>query len=174
MVRYLGLVVAALIGGALIGLGARAASPVINQTVAIVDAADPFKQAGVDTSGNLKVIAAAGSATIGAVSSVQASATARGGSITTGGTSQTLMAANTSRKGFIVQNPCSATEQGIAAAENLYINLTSAATVSTNANLAVLPPCSSFSMGITAGVVSTELVTVIAATTGHIWLAKEF
>lgn len=100
--------------------------------------------------------------------------TARGGSITLGGTSQTLLAANASRKAFTVQNPCLATEQGIATAENLYINITSAATVSTNANLAVLPPCSAFSIGITAGVLTQEAVTVISATTSHIFYAKEF
>lgn len=116
----------------------------------------------------------AGTNTIGAVASVGATATARGLAITTGGTSQTLIAANASRKAFTIQNPCSASEQGIATAEDLAINLTSASTLTTSANLAVLAPCASFSMGITAGLVSTELVTGIAATTSHVVYIKEF
>lgn len=101
-------------------------------------------------------------------------ATARGGAITTGGTSQTLMAANAARKAFTIQNPCTAAEQGIATAENLYINITSAATVSTNVNLAVLAPCAEYSMGFSGGGVSQAAITVIGATTAHIWYAKEF
>lgn len=108
------------------------------------------------------------------IASTQGSAAAKGGAITLGGTSQTAIASNGSRKGFIIQNPCSATEQGIVTAEDLFINLTSAATVSTNVNLAALAPCASFSMGITGGIVSTEAVTVIGATTAHIWYGKEF
>lgn len=115
-----------------------------------------------------------GSNTIGAVSSVTASATGKGAAMTTGGTSQTLIASNVARKAFIVQNPCTAAEQGIVTAENLYINLTTASTTNSSANLAVLAPCSSFEMGIGAGVVSTEAVTVNAATTAHVILSKEF
>lgn len=112
----------------------------------------------------------------GAVTAVsaQAAATARGATITAGGSSQTLMAANGSRKALIVQNPCTAAEQGIAAAENLAVNLTAAASLSTSANLAVLEPCGSVSLGIGSGVVSTEPVTVNAVTTGHVVYAKEF
>lgn len=121
-----------------------------------------------DGSGNIK--------TAGTVTTTAApvTATARGGAITLGGTSQTLMAANASRVAFTIQNPCSATEQGIATAEDLFINITSAATVSTNANLAVLPPCSSFSWGLNGGTISQAAITVNAASTSHIWYAKEF
>lgn len=105
---------------------------------------------------------------------VQADSVAKGGAITLGGTAQTLAAVNSSRKGIIIQNPCTATEQGIAVAENLYINFTAAATVSTSANVAVLPPCSSFALGLNNGVITTELISVNAATTAHIWYSKEF
>lgn len=74
----------------------------------------------------------------------------------------------------MVQNPCSAAEQGIGAAEDLVLNLTSAATLTTSANLVVLAPCASFSMGLNNGLVSTEAVTAIATTTGHVFYAKEF
>ena len=104
----------------------------------------------------------------------QGSATSRGGTITTGGTSQTIIASNATRAAFMVQNPCSAAEQGIGAAEDLVLNLTSAATLTTSANLVVLAPCASFSMGLNNGLVSTEAVTAIATTTGHVFYAKEF
>ena len=135
----------------------QAGGSIGNTTFAATQGTSPWVVSGTTTAG-----------------STQASAAARGGSITAGGTSQTLISSNGSRKAFTVVNPCSAAEQGIAAAENAYLNLTSAATVSTSANLAVLAPCSSFSMGLTAGIVSTEAVTAIAATTGHQLYAKEF
>lgn len=100
--------------------------------------------------------------------------TARGTTITAGGTSQTLMAANSSRKGFEIQNPCSSTTQNIPAAESLFINFTSAATVNTSANGVELAPCASYSEGLNGGAVSQEAITVIGATTGHIIYAKEF
>lgn len=86
--------------------------------------------------------------------------TDRSGTITTGGVSQTLMAANASRKSFLVQNPPTATE-------NLYINFTSAASAST---LALTPGASYFEE---SSVVTSEAVTVFAATTGHAFIAKE-
>lgn len=105
---------------------------------------------------------------------IAASRTARGTTITAGGTSQTLMASNGSRKGFTIQNPCSATTQGIVTVESLFINFTSAATVNTSANVAELPPCSSYSEGLNGGVVTQETITIIGATTSHIIYAKEF
>lgn len=87
--------------------------------------------------------------------------TNRSGTITTGGTSQTLAAINTARKALLVQNPCAATE-------NLYINFTSAAAVGTSFELL---PCGSYTSS--GNFISTELVTVLAATTGHAFVAKE-
>ncbi len=92
------------------------------------------------------------------------------GSVTLGGTSQTLAAANTSRKRIIIQNPLDATGQGIATAENLCINFTSAASASAGSSFCLLPGGSYDSE---AGPVTSELITVVAATTGHKWAAKE-
>lgn len=100
--------------------------------------------------------------------------TARGTTITVGGTSQTLAAANPLRRSLVIQNPCSAASQGIAAAENIVINLTSAATINGSGNFAELPPCYSMTLRVADGVINQELITVNAATTGHIIYAKEF
>lgn len=102
------------------------------------------------------------------------SATARGSAIVTGGTAQTLVAANTSRKAIVIENPCSSTTQGIATAESIFINFTSAASVSSSANAAEIAPCSQYALGLNGGVVTPELISIIAATTGHIIYAKEF
>jgi hypothetical protein len=162
----LGLVTAACLAGAAVTL--RAASPVINQTVAIVDATNPAapNQAGVDASGNLKVNCAAGCA---GSSSITGSYTNKSGTIAVGGASQSLMAANGSRKGFVIQNPCTASSQGIGAAENLVINFTSSATI-TGGNSIELTPCGSYAE---FGPITTEAVTVNAATANHAYVAKE-
>lgn len=104
------------------------------------------------------------------ISPYQLSFTDRSGSITTGGTSQTAVATNSSRHALILCNPDNATDQGIANAENLYINFTSsAAPASSSIELA---PGACFSMG---GIipVTTEAVTIVGATTSHKWVAKE-
>ena len=88
--------------------------------------------------------------------------TDRSGTITAGGTSQTLAAVNATRQRIIVQNPCNATE-------SLYINFTGAAT--TNGTSIELAACGSYDSG--PGPVSTQSVTVIAATTGHAFMSKE-
>ncbi len=139
-----------------------------NTTLTAGTYATPF----MDTTGRM-CGSSSGSVTA-TVASTAGTATAKGGTITVGGTSQTIIASNSSRIGFIIQNPCSAAEQGISIAEDLVINITSAATLTTSANLAVLAPCASFSMGLNYGVISTAAITGIATTTGHIFYAKEF
>ena len=109
-----------------------------------------------------------------ASTAIAVTATSRGITLTLGGTSQQIMAVNAGRHGFLIQNPCTATEQGIATAENAYVNFTAAAATNTNVNTAVLSPCSSFSMGIDGPYIDTEAINVNAATTGHIIYAKEF
>jgi archaellin len=99
----------------------------------------------------------------------QGTLTDRSGSITTGGTAQTLAAVNASRRYLLVQNPLSATTQGIATAESLFINFTTTAVAGEPS--IELAPGDIFVMEGSA--VSTELVSVIAATTGHKWTAKE-
>lgn len=96
--------------------------------------------------------------------------TNKSGAITLGGTAQTLSAINTTRKRIIIENPCTATSQGIATAENLFINFTTAASIA-GGNSFELVACGSFDSG--SGPVSTELISVIAATTNHKWIAKE-
>lgn len=95
--------------------------------------------------------------------------TNRSGTITAGGTSQTLAAVNATRKRIIIQNPCTTAGQGVTA-ESLYINFTSAAAVDGGTSIE-LAPCGSYDSG--AGPVSTELIAVNAATTAHKFVAKE-
>lgn len=96
--------------------------------------------------------------------------TDKSGTISVGGTSQQLAAANASRRRLIIQNPCSSTTQGIATAESLFINFVSvAAATGTSFELTA---CGSFDMG--SGPSSGEIVNVIAATTGHKYIAKEW
>lgn len=91
--------------------------------------------------------------------------TDRGGTITVGGTAQTLAAANSSRKALVVQNPCNATE-------DLYISVTGNATVGGAGDYADLPACASAVVGWN-GQVITAAVSVNAATAGHRWYATE-
>lgn len=104
------------------------------------------------------------------VTPLQGSFTDRGGSITTGGTSQTLAAANTARRRIVIQNPCTTTGQNIAAAESVFINFTSAASATAGTSFE-LAPCGSYDSG--TGPVTTELITVVGATTSHKFVAKE-
>lgn len=92
--------------------------------------------------------------------------TNRSTTITAGGTSQQLMAANTARRRVLVQNPCAATE-------SIFLNWTAVATVVTaTAGASIeLAPCGSYDSGL--GPVSTEAINVIATTTGHAVIAKE-
>lgn len=96
--------------------------------------------------------------------------TDRSGNIAAGGTSQQLAAANASRKQLIVFNPADAAGQNITSVEPLYINFTSAAADSGTTSLELLPG-EEFNSG--SGPVSTEAVNVVAATTGHVYIAKE-
>lgn len=94
--------------------------------------------------------------------------TDRSGNITTGGTSQQLMAVNANRKYLIIVNPTVATE-------NLYINFTSAATVAiaqaTATSSIPIAPGGSYNLGFSE--ITTEAVNIIAATTAHAFIAKE-
>lgn len=98
--------------------------------------------------------------------------TDRSGSITTGGTSQTLAGANLARKRIIIQNPCTTGSEGIGSTENLFINFTSAATTA-GGNSIELQPCTIWDSGPAPAQVTSEAITVIAATTGHKYVAKE-
>jgi hypothetical protein len=101
--------------------------------------------------------------------SIQVTFTSRNGSITTGGTSQQLAPANTSRQYLLIQNPTTAAGQGIAGQESLFIRFTSAAGVNNGTSFEILPGAS-FELDT---VVSTEAVEVNAQTSGHVWIAVE-
>ncbi len=88
----------------------------------------------------------------------------RSGAVALGGTSQNLCAANGNRKRLFVQNPPSATE-------SLFINFTAAASSAGGTSSIELVAGASFDSG--QGPISTELVTITAATTAHAFTAKE-
>lgn len=95
----------------------------------------------------------------------------KSGTITAGGTSQILSAANATRKHFEIQNPPDATGQGIATAENLCFNFT--ANASATAAVRCLVPGQSYNMD-SPNFVSTEVINVWATTINHRWFAREF
>ncbi len=82
------------------------------------------------------------------------------GAITTGGTAQTVFAANANRRYLYIQNNSSAA---------LWINFTTTATASQPS--IELAAGASFTMA--SGFVSTELVSIIGATTGQTFTAKQ-
>jgi len=86
--------------------------------------------------------------------------TNRSGTITAGGTAQTLAAVNASRKYLIIQN---------VSAGDLWINFTTTAIVGQPS--VKIGPDASFVME--ASFVSTELISIIGATTGQAFAAKE-
>lgn len=93
-------------------------------------------------------------------------------SLTTGGTAQNAIASNATRKGCTIQNPATATDQGIATAENIYVNFGgTAAAASTSFELTPGQSISCSPLGI--GTI-TSAVSVVAATTGHKIIAVEF
>jgi hypothetical protein len=102
----------------------------------------------------------------------QASFTDKSGAITTGGTSQTIVAANASRARVIIQNPCTATSQNIATAESFFINFTTAASATAGSSIELLP-CGVFDSAAGNSLVTTEAITGVGATTSHRWIAKE-
>lgn len=100
--------------------------------------------------------------------------TDRGSTIAVGGTSQTLVAANAARTAITIMNPCTAAEQGgIAAAEDLFIAVSGAATVNGAGNYADLAPCGATSITV-SNQVYRGAITVNAATAGHRFYASEW
>lgn len=91
----------------------------------------------------------------------QVIATPRNGTITAGGTAQNAMAANVLRKGWCIQNDPAATE-------TLYVQTDGAASATAGtavpAGQQVCNP---------ASVVTTGVISVFAATTGHRWFGTE-
>lgn len=92
----------------------------------------------------------------------QLTLTDRSGTIAAGATAQQLAAANSSRRYLIIANPITATEA-------LWFNFTTTAVVGSPS--IGLNAGDSFVME--AGPISTEAISVIAATIGHAYTAKE-
>lgn len=116
-------------------------------------------------------------ATIGAGQPI--SPTDRSGTIVKAGQSQILALANPRRKQLIIENPLSAAEQGLNAAENLYVNTGGQAATLTVGNFANLGPGGSVSLVMLVGpgglvLIDQTTVTVTAATAGHGFNAKEY
>lgn len=92
--------------------------------------------------------------------------TDKGSTIAAGGTAQTAIAANASRKGCWIQNPFSATE-------DLYVSTTGAAVAAGGTpNDADLGPGGTFSC-LQGGNIIQLAVSVNATTTGHAFIGKE-
>lgn len=92
------------------------------------------------------------------------------GKIAVGGTSQIGIPANGNRRKIMIQNPATATSQGIGASENLFINFTGGASSTTGNSIELLPGGSYDSE---SGPCSVEQINIIAATTNHQYFAKE-
>lgn len=105
-----------------------------------------------DKSGNARVIPSS----LGVVD------TERGGTITSGGTAQNAMSANTARKSWCIQNDPAATENLFVRADGNAATTTSGTALSPGSQV-----CSRPSMS------QTSAVSVIAATTGHRFYATE-
>lgn len=92
--------------------------------------------------------------------------TDKGGTITLGGTSQTAIAANASRKGCWIQNPVNATE-------DIYISSSAAAvTTAGTPDDADLAPGGAWSC-LQGGNIIQTAIRIIAVTTAHAFIAKE-
>lgn len=91
--------------------------------------------------------------------------TNKGGTMTTGGTAQTAVASNVSRRGGWIMNDPTATE-------NLCISSTTSATTTGANDDTCLPPGASYSF-IQEGLIIQTAISVNAATTGHRWLSVE-
>lgn len=89
--------------------------------------------------------------------------TDRSGTVTTGGTSQQLTAANTSRKSWWIANPPTATEA-------LFVNFGDAASTTASGSVMIIP---GGSYSDPSGFVTTQQINVTAATAGHAYTSKE-
>lgn len=137
----------------------------VNNALAIVDGANGLNKLVVKSASTPAVAGDPAAAvtlspnTVGPLGTL----TNRSGTITAGGTAQTLAAINAARRYLLVENPCAQTE-------SLWINFTTAAVTSQPS--VEIAPCGSFLMS-ASNFVSTELISVIATTTSHPFIAKE-
>jgi len=95
--------------------------------------------------------------------------TQRSAALTTGGVSQTLMAANAARKSFFVQNPATIAGQNVPTLESVFVDYNGAAGVDNGSSVEILPG-GAISVG---PLCTTQAITFVAATTGHRVIARE-
>jgi hypothetical protein len=134
----------------------------------VVPTANPVYTAGLDSAGHVHPIALDTSGRIYTVTD-RGTYTNRSGAIAAGGVSQQLAAVNANRKRIFIQNPATAAGQGIAAAESIFINFTTAAGVNDGVSIELQP---GQSMDITPPV-TTEAINITAATIAHKFISKE-
>lgn len=135
------------------GLGLPAAAMICAPALALAQATVPsYVEA---ATGNTK--AGIGISILPA-SSTSTPSTDASGTVTAGGTYQTVLASSTSRKGCLIQNPTTATE---------VLNVK----VGTMASPFTIPIGGTFSCGTYGSVVVTDAITVTAATTSHAFTA---
>jgi len=100
------------------------------------------------------------------------SATNKGGSITTGGTAVQVDAAPTTKRTYLlIENPCTATSQGIGVAESLFVAF--AASAAANSTSIELGQCGSLVQE--TGFIDQGTISVNAATSSHkfvAWIAE--
>lgn len=129
-------------------------------------------QAVTQTAGGAVCTGGGGSGAPTTVSPIYLTPTNDSLSITTGGTAQQAIATNATRKGCTIQNPATASDQGIVTAENAYVNFAgTAAAASTSFELVPGQSISCSPLGI--GTV-TSAVSVIAVTTAHKLIVVEY
>jgi hypothetical protein len=96
--------------------------------------------------------------------------TNRSGTISVGGTSEVLAAANATRSYLLIQNPSTAAGQGIATAESLYINFGAAAGIDDGTSFELTP---GGSLELQGPFISSDSINVNATTINHAWIARE-
>lgn len=107
---------------------------------------------------NATVVVAAGTANIGSLSPSGVTTTSAAGTVTTGGTFQSVLASNTSRKGCVIQNP-------VAATETLFVFFGANGSATTGSSFGLAPGAA---ISCTAGLtILTDNVSVTATTTSH-------
>ena len=118
-------------------------------------------QAALDTNGADAGLAGIVSGGAGGSSGFSGTLTDRSGTITIGGTSQVLAPVNATRKYLNIKNTSSA---------NIAVNFTAAASLTSGSY--VIVPLGSLNLS-TGSFITTESVTVVGATTGQTFVAKE-
>jgi hypothetical protein len=93
------------------------------------------------------------------------------GAIAQGGTWQMMAPVDLVRYGLLVENYCSATTQGLATSESIFLSLGTNSPTSL-AGAIEISTCGSYRSD--SGIVSTNNVWIYANTTGHLFVAKEW